>query len=91
MTSDQVIADWKQDTEWEGNPSLGLLSFTKKFFNPFNNNRKVPVTVFGKEGSWSFCVNAGANSDFSYTGYCVGCITAKEAMRFVDNKPNLFR
>jgi hypothetical protein len=76
---------WKQDAEWWGNPSLGLQSHTKRFANYHQNNRMVPVTIFGNPGDWSFCVNAGADSDFSYTGSCLDCQTIEEAKAYVDD------
>src|SRR3972149_2287763 len=40
---------WEKQSEWFGNPSLGLESYKKIFQNPFNN-KMVPVFIYGKEG-----------------------------------------
>ena len=40
---------WEKQSEWKGNPSLGLDSYKKVFQNQFNN-KKIPVYIFGKEG-----------------------------------------
>lgn len=54
---------------WPGNPALNLLCSAKYFINPFNG-RQVPIFIFGtgNEGNFNYCVSAGANSDYSYTG-----------------------
>lgn len=63
--------EWTKQDEWHGNPSLGLESWAKHFKNP-HNGRLTPVYVFGEPNSkdldLSFCVSAGANSDYSYSG-----------------------
>ena len=65
----QIYKEWTKQEEWWGNPSLGLESWVKHFKNPHNGNL-TPVYVFGEPNSQdlSFCVSAGANSDYSYTG-----------------------
>lgn len=54
---------------WPGNPALNLLCSARYFVNPFNG-RQVPVFIFGtgKDGHFNYCVSAGANSCYSYTG-----------------------
>ena len=77
--------NWVKDKEWHGNPELNLDSWHKFFNNPLDNNRKVKVFVFGKDKSWKFCVSAGKNSDFSYTGSCAGtCDSREQMMKYVD-------
>lgn len=72
---------------WPGNPSLNLVASCKIFINPLNR-KKTPVWVFGgtKEyQGFSFCVSAGRNSDYSYTGKCVDCNELHNATLYVDN------
>lgn len=60
--------DWEKQPEWHGNPALSYESWKKTFVNP-HTGRKVPVYVFGKpDGIPDYCVSAGHDSDFSYTG-----------------------
>lgn len=68
------LSGWTKQKNCEGNPSLGLDSYLKKFKNP-HNNRNVPVYIFGTDSEnseykndWNFSVSAGPNSEFSYTG-----------------------
>ena len=56
-----------KQTEWHGNPELGLDSWMKKFKNPFTH-RMTPVYVWGKGTDVSYTVSDGPNSDYSYTG-----------------------
>ena len=84
--NEPIPTDWVKQPEWHGNPELGLDSYLKRFPNPHNNNRRVPVYVFGIGNKWSFVVSAGANSDFSYSGCCkVGPRSAVETMKYVDS------
>lgn len=77
---------WHKDDQWEGNPGLGVDSYTKRFANYLANNRMVPVTIFGKGEEWNFCVRAGANSEFSYAAFCVNCRTIREAKAYVEQR-----
>ena len=88
---DKLNSTWEKDAQWEGNPSLGLDSYSKFFRNHLKGYKKTRVTVFGKESTWSFCVDDGPNGNFSYGGYCVDCETPQQAMNYVENYPNLFR
>ena len=67
--SKQIFAEWTKQDEWWGNPALGLESWAKHFKNP-HTGKLVPVYVFGEPNSTqlTYCVNAGANSDYSYSG-----------------------
>lgn len=58
---------WQKLPEWHGNPSLGFDCWVKAFTFL---NRKIPVYVYGLPDSdtLSFCVSAGANSGYSYSG-----------------------
>jgi hypothetical protein len=78
---------WIKDKEWHGNPALGLESWHCRFANPLDNNRRVPVYVWGKGKKWHFTVSAGANSDFSYTGSSPRpCKNAQEMMKHVEER-----
>lgn len=55
-----------KEKEWHGNSSLGLISYVKEFKIPATG-RNIPVYVFGKFPKITFCVSAGANSDYSYS------------------------
>lgn len=73
---------WTAQT-WPGNPELNLLA-SCKYFSHYNS--KIPVWVFGGTADYptfSFCVSAGANSSFSYSG-TTGKTDIKEAEIFVD-------
>jgi len=55
---------------WPGNPALNLVCSAKIFVNPFNA-RNTPIFIYGgtkERPTFSFCVSAGAKSDYSYTG-----------------------
>ncbi len=41
---------WYKQSQWGGNPALGYESYMKHFTNQFTG-RKVPVFIYGKEGS----------------------------------------
>lgn len=84
---------WVKQSEWHGNPLLGLESWMKKFKNPYNG-RWVPVYIFGvpDSGDFTFCVSAGANSDYSYSGcFYPEKLSAEEAMARLDVKYDLFK
>ena len=65
----QIFREWTKQEKWWGNPSLGYESWAKHFKNP-HNGKLTPVYVFGLSSTLnlSFCVSAGANSDYSYSG-----------------------
>lgn len=77
---------WEKQPEWHGNPELGYDSYRKFFKLP--NGRKVPVYVFGKEGTKygiHFVVSAGRNSPYSYSeGFYPESPNFAEAMDKVD-------
>lgn len=77
------------DQEWPGNPELKLAASCKLFKNPFNG-KMIPVWVFGGNTGYlfSFCVSAGAYSDYSYTGgfYPQVVSDMSIAKNLVDNK-----
>jgi len=78
------LSDWEKQKEWYGNTKLGFESYKKEFQNP-HTGRMVPVFVFGKLGEiGSFCVSAGANSEFSYSGFVPGSETLKDVMIYVN-------
>ncbi|MFA5365780.1 MAG: hypothetical protein WC325_11425 [Candidatus Bathyarchaeia archaeon] len=90
------MQDWQKQPEWHGNPELGLESYKKVFKNP-RNGRMVPVYIFGKDGKidtgsgiqsnnyWSFCVSAGPNSDYSYTGgFPDGVVSQQDRQTYVN-------
>ena len=78
--------EWTQ-REWAGNPSLNLEARVKTFKNPFMNNRRVQVWVFGKPNDFHFCVAAGAHSEYSYSGsfFPKNASTIEEYCLMVDN------
>lgn len=67
MEDQELPKGWVKQKEWWGNPSLGLDSYMKEFTIP-SIGRKVPVYVFGKFPHIHYCVHAGANSEYSYSG-----------------------
>lgn len=78
--------EWTKEDEWHGNPSLNYESWMKTFRNPYTG-RKVPVYVFGKPSSLKlhYCVSAGANSEYSYSGcFYPEQLTFQETMNRVD-------
>lgn len=54
-------------TEWFGNTNMGIVSYLKMIKNPYNY-RNTKVWVYQNGENYSFCVNAGPTSDYSYTG-----------------------
>lgn len=54
-------------TPWFGNSDLGIISYLKELKNPFNG-RKTKVWIWISNGIYSYTVNAGSNSEYSYTG-----------------------
>lgn len=81
-----------QSAEWFGNPALGMDAAVKKFVNPYNG-RRVSVWVYGTS-EFHFCVSAGANSEWSYTGFCKDVVSIEEAREYVDrlySEGRLFR
>lgn len=82
----QMYPTWTSKL-WYGNPLLNLQCNVKTFANPYNN-RKVNVWIHGGTNEYpgySFTVSAGANSEYSYTGFCVNCNTISEACNYVDS------
>lgn len=77
-TPETNTEEWTKQ-EWPGNPSLNLECSCKLF----NFHKKVPVFVWGKE-TFHYTVSAGANSDYSHTGFCVNCNTLDSATAYVD-------
>lgn len=72
---------------WPGNPSLNLIASCKIFVNPFNR-KKTPIWIFGgtKEyHGFNFCVSAGADSNWSYTGR-VEAYEIERAEQEIDSK-----
>jgi len=88
----------KTDCDRSSEPGLGSYeSYVKIFTNPHKaSHARTPVTIRGPFVSrpfvgppfeipyWSFSVNDGPNGDFSYSGTCMDCTTAEEAMAYVD-------
>ena len=74
---------------WAGNPELNLEAVVKTFKNPLNGH-KVQVWVFGKPNEYKFCVAAGANSEYSYTGsfFPKNSKTIEEYCKLVDDHYN---
>lgn len=77
-TSETNATTWT-DQIWPGNPSLNLLASCKLFKNPFNG-RSTPVWVFGKI-DFSFCVSAGASSEYSYSGFLGKAVANMDAAK----------
>lgn len=64
------INDWNLTT-WYGNPDLGIIAYMKII-------RDVKVWVWEPtSGGFNFTINAGPNSDRSYTGCFFGDDTVK--------------
>lgn len=80
----EIFKDWT-DVEWFGNPDLNLDAKIKTFQNPFNG-RNTPVWVFGSEKDFSYVVNAGKSSDYSYTGYIPKGLDLDQACAYVDEQ-----
>lgn len=80
--------DWTQ-REWPGNPELEFDARVKTFKNPLCG-RNTQVWVFGKPNKYTFCVAAGANSSYSYSGsfYPVNTATIEEYCKLVDQRYN---
>ncbi len=86
MNSADVPTGWIKDDEWHGNPALGYDSYHKKFRMTIYS-RWIPIHIFGKEGHWGkFCVSAGPNSDYSYSGFVPECTNFLDVMRGVERK-----
>lgn len=58
----QIYNGWEKQPEWHGNPSLGLDSY-KKIFTYGYSNRKIPVYIFGKEGSGKDTITYGRDEN----------------------------
>lgn len=54
-------------TPWYGSSNTNIISYLKELVNP-HNKRKTKVWIWVYNGQYSYTVNAGPNSEYSYTG-----------------------
>ncbi len=83
-----ICVDWTK-REWPGNRAMNLDARVKTFKGKGNKSHvKTQVWVFGKDGSYTFCVAAGANSQYAYSGTVVydKPITIEEYCKLVDKR-----
>ena len=85
----EIFENWTK-REWPGNPGLKLDARVKTFKNPFNN-KKANVWVFGKDGNYLFCVDAGATSSFSYMGLLVENSETFDIDKYVKKVDELYK
>ena len=81
----EVQNEWVNSI-WPGNPDLNYEAALKHFTNPYNRV-KTPIWVWGNKEGFNYTVAAGANSDYSYTGFCVGCVTLEQAKQYINDLP----
>lgn len=89
MSTETITTEWVKQANWHGNPELGYDSYMKMFPTP--SGRKVPVYLFGlpESNELSYCVSAGANSDYSYSGcFYPEKLNWAESMNRIDEMSN---